>query len=230
MEVKPHCVHPNPMLDIGRAILYVREHAQEWGVDDNRIAICGFSAGAHNCAMYATMWTSPVVQDYFQVEKQKLRPDICILGYTLSDYTYAKEQNGDDQSLDSMLFEASCKAFLGNDYKKDEKLAEVSPALQVSAETPPVFLWATAEDTLVPVQHSLRMAHALADQKIPFEIHIFENGPHGLSMANQSSSATKSFCFPDAAKWVGLCEAWMMKRFSLQLPQAAPWESAHFQL
>lgn len=68
---------------------------------------------------------------------------------------------------------------------------EVSPARHVTENTPPMYLWATASDELVPVQHSLRMAHALAEHKIPFELHVFEEGPHGLGLSTQATGSGK---------------------------------------
>jgi len=87
-----------------------------------------------------------------------------------------------------------------------------------------MFLWATAADTLVPVQHTIRLAHALADNHIPFEMHVFEEGPHGLSLSNQASAQSKSQIYPDAAKWVELAEQWLLKRFELPLPDFADYE------
>ena len=115
-------------------------------------------------------------------------------------------------------------AFLGEANPSEEKLREVSPALNVTENTPPTFLWATAADGMVPVQHSLRMAHALADHKVPFEIHIFEEGDHGLSVATQASAMSRTMLNQDAAKWVGLAECWLEKRFALDLPQKTAFE------
>ena len=87
-----------------------------------------------------------------------------------------------------------------------------------------MYLWATASDELVPVQHSLRMAHALAEHKIPFELHVFEEGPHGLGLATQSTAAAKSQVYPDAAKWADLAGCWLEKRFSFDLPEKTAFE------
>ena len=94
----------------------------------------------------------------------------------------------------------------------------------MSENTPPTFLWATSEDSLVPVQHTILMAKALADKKIPFEMHIFESGAHGLATATQSSAMAKSNIMPDAAKWVAMCDSWLFKRFAYDLPALTPWE------
>lgn len=220
---KENCKYPASMRDIARAMLCIREHADEWFVDVNQIGICGFSAGAHNCAMYETNWSKPVITDYFKKEKECFRPAVCILGYCLSDYVFMKKNTMKDH-MAAEFFQGSNRGFLGEGWDNDALLAEVSPAGNVDSDTPPTYLWATAEDNLVPVQHSIRMAHALADHNIPFEMHIFEKGPHGLSTAAQSGVEAKSQLYPDAAKWVGLCEAWLLKHLTLEMPEVTPYE------
>jgi len=225
LGVKEHCIHPNPIRDIARAMLEIRAHADEWLVDVDRIAVCGFSAGAHNSAMYATNWHKPVISEHFGKPAEEFRPAACILGYTLSDYVFMKENAAAaTDPIAAGLFAVSNTAFLGNPAPGDELLAEVSPALNVTEHTPPTFLWATSEDSLVPVQHTLLMAKALADGKIPFEVHVFENGPHGLATATQSSAAALSNIFPDVATWLPMCDTWLKKRFALDLPNLTVWE------
>lgn len=220
MVPKPECRHPMPMREIGQSVMTIREHADEWLVDENKIILCGFSAGAHNCAMYATNWHRPVITEYFNRSAEWFRPSACILGYCLSDYLYMKEN-----TKDKAFFDGSNKAFLGTADAPDELLRQVSPARNVTEYTPPMYLWATASDSMVPVQHSLRMAHALADKNIPFEMHIFEEGPHGLSLATQASAEARSQIYPDAAKWVSLAEAWLKKRAALELKEITPFEA-----
>ncbi len=224
VPVKEHCVHPNPIRDIARAFLEIHAHAEEWHVDVDKIAVCGFSAGAHNSAMYATRWHEPVLSDYFGVPAETFKPAACILGYTLSDYIYMKSASMGDDPMAEGLFKVSNIALIGTDSATDEQLADVSPAMHVTKNTPPTFLWATSEDTLVPVQHTLIMARALADEKIPFEVHVFENGPHGLSTATQSAAAAKSSIMPDVAQWLPMCATWLEKRFALDLPARTIWE------
>lgn len=226
LEPKAHCQFSNPMCEIGKAMLIIREHAEEWSVDMDRVAVCGFSAGAHNTAMYGVYWDKPIITEQLHTTKEMIRPAALILGYTLSDYVYMKEaasQNVQDP-MAAAMFAASNTAFLGSADPEDEKLQAVSPARLVTENTPPTFLWATAADELVPVQHSLRMAHALADHQIPFEMHIFEKGPHGLSTAARASAGAKSQINADAAKWMGLAECWLEKRFALDLPDKLPFE------
>ena len=218
LSPKPRLTHPAPMREIGQAMLILREHAEDWFLDAERIAICGFSAGAHNCAMYATHWHTAELCGHFGRPSALFRPAAAILAYTLSDYHLLGAAAADASAV--QLFEASNVALLGTARPTEEQLTSVSPALHVSEKTPPTFLWATSQDHLVPVQQSLRMASALADGGVPFELHVFEAGEHGLSLADQTSSTDCSQLDPDTAKWAGLAAAWLHKRFALPLPNA----------
>jgi len=224
IELNKNSQYPNAMREIGKTMLILREHAQEWLVDTDRIAVCGFSAGAHNAAMYATNWHEDIINEYFQEEKKKFCPAAVILGYTLSDYVYMKEAIEKYIPMDKAFFNASIKAYLGTENPCEEILDKVSPARHVTEYTPPTFLWATAQDNLVPVQHSLRMSYALAEKKIPFEMHIFEEGPHGLSLSTQASAQSKSQIYKDAAKWTELAGCWLEKRFALPLSEKSSFE------
>ena len=213
-----------PLHDISRAIRMIRSRAEEFHIRPDRIAVCGFSAGAHNAAMYATNWHTDTISEYFHEDKEKFRPAAAILGYTLSDYIFMRDNTEKRSPMDVAFFKASNTAFLGTGEPSEELLDEVSPARHVTENTPPMYLWATASDELVPVQHSLRMANALAEHKIPFELHVFEEGPHGLGLATQATAAAKSQMYSDAAKWADLAGCWLEKRFAFDLPEKTPFE------
>ncbi|WMC93319.1 alpha/beta hydrolase [Kineothrix sp. MB12-C1] len=213
LQRKTHCIHPSPMREIGKAMLMVTSRAKEWLLDTRRIVICGFSAGAHNCAMYAVNWDKPVITDYFGEGKEHFRPAAVILGYPLTDYYYMRDVVRDNPTA-AGFFAASNTAFLGMAEVTDELFEEVSPVYHVTENTPPMFIWSTASDDLLPIQHSIRMAHALADCNIPFALHIFEEGAHGLSLANQTTSKVASQINEDVAQWINLAEKWLQKRFA----------------
>jgi len=111
LPVKEHCIHPNPMIDIGKAMLILREHEEQWLIDTDKIAVCGFSAGAHNSAMYGTHWHTPLLSLHFEKPSKLFRPAAIILGYTLSDYIFMKESAIGE--WEAAMFENSNIAFLG---------------------------------------------------------------------------------------------------------------------
>ena len=224
LPVNPTSVHPAPMRDIGKAFLTIHAHADEWLVDVDQIAICGFSAGAHNCAMYSVYWNQPINTEFFGEPAIKFKPSAAILGYGISDYhlMFGENKERTVQEISATIG----IAFMGTKSPSKELLDTVSPVLHVTENTPPTFLWSTASDDLVPVENTTRMANALAQAGVPFEVHIFETGPHGLSLADQSSASSQFELNVDVAQWVGLAEAWLKKRFSLSLPEKSPWRLA----
>lgn len=224
LDPKPAVQYPAPVLEIGRAMRLIRERAGEWLVDTDRIALCGFSAGGHNAALFAAKWHTPMVTDALGGPSEKYRPAALILGYPLTDYVYMDETVDLRGEMDAAFFGGSNTAYAGVARPGRALLEELSPARNVTEHMPPTYLWATAADSLVPVQHALRLAHALADRKIPFEMHIFEDGPHGLSLADQASAGARSQLNPDASKWAPLAAAWLEKRFALALPRRTAYE------
>lgn len=224
LKRRERSVFPASMRDIGRAFLALHEHAGEWLLDTDKIALCGFSAGAHNCATYATYWDQPEITALSGGRKKVFRPAACVLGYGLYDYPMIMRQKPNMKDPFALrLREASCMALLGTDAPTDEKLHAVSPARRLSPSTPPMFLWATAEDTLVPPAQTANMCLALAEKGIPFEAHIFESGPHGLSLADQATAGSKFEMDADAAQWIRLAERWLEKRFALPMEELPAW-------
>jgi acetyl esterase/lipase len=221
MPVNPNSVHPGPLRDIGKAFLTIRAHADEWLVDMDKIAICGFSAGGHNCAMYSVYWQSPLLSAFFGEPPTAFKPAAAILAYAICDYRLMFGEITDP--FVQMLSRAASIAFMGTESPSPELLEELSPALHVSQDTPPTFVWATAADELVPAENSARMAAALARAGVPFEIHIFEQGRHGLSLADQASAGSLLDVNADAAKWMDLAGAWLAKRFALPVPPRPAW-------
>ena len=214
-EPRKEDLHPTPMNEIGMAMRLICEHAEEWRVDIDRIAVCGFSAGGHNAAMYATRWHE---------QPDNPRPAAAILGYPLTDYVFKFEYESQQDGFVTGFFHASDTIFLGSPQPSAELLEDVSPARHVSAKTPPCFIWATAADELVPVMHSLLMAQALSAASVPFELHVFEEGQHGLGLADEAGASSLTQCNADAAGWSELAGKWLHKRFALPLPEKTEWE------
>ena len=205
-------------------MLYIRKHSEEWRVNMEQVAICGFSAGGHNCAMYSVYWDKPEIAGFFHVDPELLRPAACILGYPLTDYVYMHGVIGKSgHSEDGQWFSESNLAFLGTKTPSEKQLYQVSPVYHVNSHTPPTFLWATSEDNLIPVQHSILMARSLADAGVPYELHIFESGMHGLGLAAEAGAGSLWTVNPEAAKWVPMCHRWLQKRFELPLDEKPFW-------
>ena len=181
--------HPIPLVDAQRAIRMVRYHAPEWNLDPNRIGILGFSAGGHLASTSGTHFDLGNRQAEDPIERISSRPDVMVLCYpviTMGEYTHEGSRN-------NLLGESPSM----------EMIQLLSSESQISKDTPPTFLWHTADDAAVDVENSLLFTSMLNRHKIPFELHVFESGRHGLGMAEEH---------PEAKAWPGLCEAWLRKR------------------
>jgi len=214
-------VYPKALHDLGSAMIFIRRNASEWLVDDDNIVLAGFSAGGHNCAMYATHWNKEILTDHFNKDRHMLKPQGVILGYAITDFMELSEQGllREDTIWSSILV-----ALLGDDHPDEVDLNMISPARHVSSDTAPMFIWATSEDNLVPANQSLLMAKSLADHKISYECHIYEKGMHGLSLATQATSQSKSQDSEAVRRWIDEATGWLERRFPLELDDITHWE------
>jgi acetyl esterase/lipase len=163
-------LHPAPLEDAQRAIRLVRTHAAEWNVDAGRIGIMGFSAGGHLASTVGTHFDLGDSKADDTVERASCRPDFLVLCYPVilmnSEYTHKGSQ----------------KHLLGD--QPDAELArDLSTETQVTRETPPTFLFTTNADTAVPAENSVQFYLALRKAKVPAELHIYQDGAHGLGLA-----------------------------------------------
>jgi len=190
-RLSPHR-HPAPLEDAARAVRLVRSRAAGFGVRPDRIAVLGFSAGGHLATTLATHFDRGRPDAADPVERCASRPDAVIAGYPLT----------------SLRKFAGCSAVghLLGERPSPQRLDELSNELHVTAETPPAFLWTTADDEVVPAGQTLLYAQALADHGVPYELHVFPHGRHGLGLGDGSSFVGAS---ETVAQWTGLCEAWL---------------------
>lgn len=189
-RVRPYR-HPVPLGDAQRAIRTVRSRAAEWRIDPKRVGILGFSAGGHLAASAATLSDDgdPAAAD--PIDRFSSRPDAAVLCYPVI-------------SLGDFRHDGSMRNLLGPE--PDPALREkLSLEKSVSGRNPPTFLWHTSDDGGVPVENSLLFAAALRKHKIPFALHVFPHGPHGVGLAD----GPRGDKAPLARQWPALCEAWL---------------------
>ncbi len=157
-----------PMNDVSRMVRLIRSRAEEFHIMDGRIVLCGFSAGAHLCGSLCVHWKD--VQDPVYGGFSN-RPNGAILSYPVI-------TSGEFAHRDSFT------ALLGDD-ASEEELTYMSLEKQADKDTPPMFLWHTAEDGSVPMENSCLMALALKNSGVMTELHVFPRGFHGLSLSNE---------------------------------------------
>ncbi len=186
----PKYHHPIELGDAQRAIRIVRSRAEEFGVRPDRIGMMGFSAGGHLTATAGTHFDAGKADAADPIERMGSRPDFLILGYPVISFDPAIRHAGSEKNL------------LGDN--PDPKLVEdLSNELRVTAQTPPTFLFHTTNDNGVPVENSVRFYLALIKAKVPAEMHLFENGPHGVGLALGD---------PSLSAWPTLLANWLRAR------------------
>jgi acetyl esterase/lipase len=169
-RIAPRYHHPAPMQDVLRAMRAVRAHASEWHVDPARIGIWGFSAGGHLAATACTQFTPGDPASTDRIERVSARPDFAILCYPVISMRGPAAHAGSRENL------------LGK--QPDPALvARLSLETQVRKDTPPTFLFHTADDEAVPAENALLYYQALQQQGVPAELHLYEHGPHGVGLA-----------------------------------------------
>lgn len=202
-RLAPKYKHPAPLQDAQRAIRIVRAKAKEWGIDPHRVGIMGFSAGGHLASTAATHFDDGKTDASDPIDRESCRPDFAILVYPVISF------------ISDFSHKGSANALLGTDATK-EQLTSLSNETQVTEKTPPTFLAHTNADTGVPPENSLAFAMALRKAKVPFELHLFEKGQHGLGLG--SGWAGHIPPEPSFEAWPKLCETWLKSHDFLKKP------------
>jgi acetyl esterase/lipase len=186
----PRYHHPIELGDAQRAIRLVRAHAGEYGVTPDRLGVMGFSAGGHLAATMGTHFDNGNAADPDPMQRASSRPDFLVLGYPVISFTTPYTHQG---SLHNLL----------GDNPDPKLIQSLSNELQVTAQTPPTFLFHTTEDQTVPVENSVLFYLALRKAGVAAEMHIFERGPHGVGLALRD---------PALALWPELLANWFRMR------------------
>lgn len=176
--------------DLDKAVQIIQERYQEFRVDRNRMVLLGFSAGGQLAALYGN-------QHFSGIKAVVLCYPLCDMESVIR-YMKSKDIVEDDRKILEKAY-----SICGND---------TSPIQFVNPNTPPTFIWHTANDTLLPVENTLHYAQKLAENGIPFELHVYEKGAHGLSLGKKHSACTKKETNSYCAQWFEALLAWMKER------------------
>lgn len=193
-RLAPKYHHPAMIQDANRAIRTVRARALEWGLDPNKVAVLGFSAGGHLASTAGTHFDAGKPDSDDPIERVGCRPDRMILVYPVVALATPFGHSGSKKNL------------LGDNPPK-ALLESLSNETQVTGETPPTFLAHTNEDAGVPAENSLLFAMALRKAKVPVELHLFQKGAHGLGLG--TGWGTRIAPEPSFQAWPGLCATWL---------------------
>ena len=198
-------VYPRQLIEGCMAVAYVKDNAEIFGIDKNTVAVAGFSAGGHLAAMTATLFAENDVKQALSSKSALARPDAVILGYPVI-------TSGEFANTYSIL------NLTGNDSALFEK---VSLEKRVTDGSSPAFIWATVNDDLVPSENAILYALSCKRNGVPFELHLYEDGRHGLGLANRETatpegrvldSTQEEYIRPDIATWFDMSLFWLEKK------------------
>ena len=195
-------VYPTALCEVAQSVKLIREHAEDWNVDAEKIIVMGFSAGGHLAASYGVFWNESWLTEKMQCDKQLLKPNGLVLCYPVI------------SSKEEIAHQDSIKNLLGESYP--EMKEQVSLEDKVGKHTPKTFLWHTFTDPVVPFWNSVRFAEALGKAGVPMEYHLYPQGGHGLSLANEQTANEEGKGVEKVCQsWVPLLRSWMLENFGL---------------
>ncbi len=194
------CRKVNPLIDAANAIAYARRHAAEHNNDPDKLAVIGFSAGGHlACHIAVSCHSMEVARMAGFDSTDDIKVNAAVLGYPVI--------SGTNHPHDGSFVQ-----LLGQN-RTEEELKAYSLENLVTPDCPPMFIWSTSADDCVPCQNALCLANALADVNVPFELHVFPYGKHGLSLANWETnpdwSLERDYDLPYDARWLKWSIMWL---------------------
>lgn len=188
------CHFPVQLCEVAAAMDLICANADRWHVDVDRIAIMGFSAGGHLAGHYSNRYNCPEVRSLFPASKAVKASILC---YPVITADPAHRHEGTIQNVS------------GHTQITQEDIATLSLEQLVTENTPPTFLWHTAEDDVVPVTNSILYAKALSQHKIPFDLHIYTHGRHGLSTVDCLTCEPLDSRSQLAGQWLPALKEWL---------------------
>jgi acetyl esterase/lipase len=191
---------PQSLKELAWSVAYIREHADEYSIDKDKIVVAGFSAGAHLAASLGCFWDKEWLEKDMGIDKEQYRPNGLMLAYPVI-------TSGEFAHRGSIVNLMGSKA-------SDELNDFLSLENQVTDKVPPVFMWHTFEDEAVPLENSIMFAQALRKAGVNFEYHVFPHGGHGYSLATKETvSLGWDATDPQCEQWMGLCKNWIKYNF-----------------
>jgi len=188
---------PQAFLEACASIAYIRRNADKYGIRPDHIAVCGFSAGGHLAGCTANLWCLDDYLETIDLESIDARPDAAILSYPVI-------------SVAASIGGSTFPNLLGPDWAKSTDVF-LSLDTSVTRINPPAFLWAAFSDGSVPVENTLKYADAMKKAGVPFEMHIFQDGPHAMALATRECAGDEEHCNAHVANWFPLCLEWLQE-------------------
>lgn len=192
--------YPTSLIEAAMAVAYIRLNAKNFNIDENSINVVGFSAGGHLTALLGSTYGEECIVEALKENAKFCRPSAIILAYpviTAGEYAHRGSFNN----------------LLGDLCEDKTLLDKLSVENRVHTKSAPAFIWCTVDDELVPSENSFLIAQAYKKAGVPFELHIFSSGPHGMALANEETDTLSVGTVSSSVeKWVDLACLWLKKQ------------------
>lgn len=180
-----HSAWPQPVVEASIALRLIREHAQEWGLDSDKLFVAGCSAGGHVASSIGVWWNDPEVQRLSSCPNGENKPNAMLLAYPCI-------------NIEMPVFEDGEMHFV-----------EIKNVDKVGEHTPPAFIVHTFEDTTVCLDQSVRFVHALSLHDIPVEYHVYTPGEHCALLEPSASDSPDGWTNPSIQSWLPRFKQWL---------------------
>ena len=187
---------PCQLSEVARAIKHIKDNSDKYGIDPDRLFVVGFSAGGHLAASAGVLWKLDEVYQSVDMPYGYNKPRGVMLAYPVISPRLKNH------------FDSFRNLWCNNDPTEEQK-AKSAIDENVNSDSAPAFIMHTADDPLVDVRNSLRLANAYSEAGVPFELHIYPHGPHGMALANSiTGGGNPELRDERIAEWVRLAAGW----------------------
>lgn len=195
-------VYPLALQELSTTLNWLKSQQKQHEIDLDKVVLVGFSAGGQIVANFNSIMTNPEIREKVFDQTLEVMPCANVMGYSVSDLTL-----GWPKTIEEVKQMSPDKLF----WKAQDTLTK-------SAK--PTFIWQTVTDQTVPVKNSIVYATKLEELGVPFELHLFSSGPHGLSLASYQTQTPgrKDHINPQVSKWWELCLNWFKQQGILPKP------------
>lgn len=210
--------HPFPtaLRELARAMSIIRQNAEDWLLDRDNIAVIGFSAGGNLALSLGVYFNQPLLTDEMGLTEDQIRPNHVILGYPAVSLI---PQNRETPKFVLDMMEQGLipdfrgpsiqEILIGHENVSQEESASLNLIPKIHDKVPRTFVWGTYEDSLIPPTDLLGLATALHSVQVPCELHLFEKGPHGMSLCDENTKSEAEIKGLSIPFWLPLSLEWL---------------------
>ena len=204
---------PNALYDLAKAMCFIHQNAERLCINEEKIIVCGFSAGGNLSATLGVMWDQSFLREKFQVSSEWLKPAAMVLGYPVTNLEF--KSNGKASEFEKQMMQKCIQYLTGKENPQKEDFDQLNLINYVSKNTPPTFLFHLCGDPIVPVDNSLQFASRLAAMGVPFVMEIGEDTWHGVSSL-RAEDANQAFFRTEYSDWFEKAICWLKKKLFLE--------------